>query len=228
MALFNNLNFQKTLSSLIGFDKYGMDRLRAVEWGRKYLWAIKFLERPVSIGSIPPEPFNDYFPASDIDLEIANVDSHPMSFGQKDYKIPIRSGTKQLSITFFDDTNSTLLKWMRDWIEKDILNDGNFVSCLYDSHEITDSFGKRRSVAPYRTVEIVQLTPFMEETGIRYELEIYPEGNINFNGASQSEATTYTMNFVIVGEKFEANKKDQRSAIDKAADIGRKTLGRFI
>jgi hypothetical protein len=228
MAISNNLIFRKTLSSLLGFDKYGMDRLRAVEWGRKYLWAIKFLERPSSVGSIPPEPFNDYFPASDVTLEVSNLESYIITMGQSEYKVPIRNGSKTLNITFFDDKDSTLMKWLRDWIELDILNEGKFISCLRDFHQVSDSFGVTRPVAVYRTVELVQLTPFMEETGVRHVLHVYPESNLEFSGESMAAAITYSMTFSIVGEEFEPSQKDKRSAVDKAKDIGIKTLGRFI
>jgi hypothetical protein len=226
-----NLNFKKQLSSLIGFDKFGIDQMRSVEWGRKYLWAIKFLDTNVEL----PTVFKDYFPASDVEFPVGSLDSFGFDLAQSSYKVPQRSQIKQMSVTFFDDINGSLLKWFRDWIEIDILNFGQFISCINDEHHIleeqsgqtTDSFGAERKVSPVRTIQIDQLKPDLEPTGLSYILKIYPEGEINFTGASASEATTYTVNFVIVGEN-RPPVSAKKSNTDKLKDLGVKTLGRFL
>lgn len=232
----SNLNFKKQLSSLIGFDKYGIDQMRSVEWGRKYLWAVRFLNAGRGIGDVPPAPFNDFFPASDVEFPIVNLNSFNFELGQSGYRIPQRSESRQISITFFDDINSNLLKWFRDWIEIDILNRGRFISCLNDNHYLSeidssrseDSFGLVRRVHPTRVIQIEQLLPDLEPTGISYNLYVYPEGEINFTGASASEATTYTVNFVIVGEKDQAKIEKNSKQESKLKQTGIKTLGRFI
>jgi hypothetical protein len=230
-----NLNFQKQLSDVIGFDNYGVDQLRTVEWGRKYLWAVRFLSSGKGARDIPPPPFNDFFPASDVEFPLFSLDSYALDMGQSSYKIPQRSQVRQLSITFFDDVNSTLLKWFRDWVEIDILNKGKFVSCLRDDHNLDtienglkDSFGNGGVVRPVRVIQVEQLTPQLEPTGLAYNLHIYPEGEINFVGASASEAQTYTVNFVIVGETQQKQKEKEGSNVNKLKDLGVKTLGRFL
>jgi len=227
-----NLNFQKQLSSLIGFDNYGVDQLRSVEWGRKYLWAVKFLDTTATL----PDPFKEFFPASNVEFPVGSLDSFSFDLAQSSYKIPQRSQIRQMSITFFDSVDGALLKWFKDWIHIDILNFGEFVSCINDEHLISedsgkgrdrDSFGKQRKVAPIRTIQVEQLKPDLEPTGLTYILKVYPEGEINFVGSSASEATTYTVNFVIVGEnKPPASSK--KSNTEKLSNLGVKTLGRFL
>lgn len=226
-----NLNFQKQLTNLIGFDNYGVDQLRSVEWGRKYLWAVKFLDTTATL----PDPFKEFFPASDVEFPVGSLDSFSFDLAQSAYKIPQRGQIKQMSITFFDNINGSLLKWFKDWIEIDILNFGQYVSCINDDHAIfeyeggrtADSFGVKRKVAPIRTIQVEQLKPNLEPTGLTYILKVYPEGEINFVGSSASEATTYTVNFVIVGENKPPT-SSKKSNIDKLSDLGVKTLGRFL
>ena len=229
-----NLNFQKLVSELVGFDEYGIDQIRTVEWGRRYLWGIKFLSTTNSTAALPPAPFDSFFPASDVEFPVSVLDSYSFEYAQSSYKIPKQSSVKQISITFFDDTESKLMRWLKDWVEIDLLNFGNFVSCLEDDHKIsdirlgaTDSFGNDRQIAPVRTVEIQQLSPSFEPTGLKFLFDIYPEGEINFSGTSASEANTYAINFVVVGEKS-TNNIDDRTPTKKLKDLGIKTLGRFI
>jgi hypothetical protein len=151
---------------------------------------------------------------------------------QSSYKIPQRGGIKQVSITFYDDINSTLMRWFRDWVEIDIKNKGKFISCINDDHSLAsinavDSFGNStRNVTPVRAVRIEQLNASLQPTGLTYELKVYPEGDLNFSGGSTSEVNAYTINFVIVGDKTEQSKG--RAKKDILANESIKLLGRFV
>lgn len=152
-----------------------IEQLRAVEWGAKYLWDIKF--------EGAPSPFDLWFPASDVDEELANLDSYAVESSQNSFKVP-RTGTAlNLRITFFDDARFTLLNWMTNWVNKEILNDGKHVSTLETC---------------IKQVTVIKLNS-RKEIIKKSSYWVYPDGLIAFNGSSTPDSQQYSIPFVIVG-----------------------------
>lgn len=206
---------------------YGIGQLRNIEWGVKYRWAVRFLE------PLPPEPFERFFPASDIDFPEATLDSFTFVQGQTDLKVPQRQTVREMSLTFYDNENSALVNWLKDWIKIDIFNDGKFVSCLRDDHPIEGQriveFERDSRVYPVRTLQFVKLNSDLEPIdGTEQILDVYPEGTINFNGSSASEALLYTINFVIVGERLDKARGSNSEYLNRQSRGLTKILGRFI
>jgi hypothetical protein len=175
-----------------------IDQIRLIDWGKKFNWAVSFKEPKINDSRFE----GGFFPASDISVIGATLDSYNFDMGQSTYAIPQRSTTRRLTMTFYDTKEHTLLAWLKTWIRIDILNNGQFLSCLKDSHPpvVQNDFTYPR-VYPTRQVEVIKLdndlTP-LENTRAIYT--VYPEGEIEDAGSSSSEFTTYTITFVIVGE----------------------------
>jgi hypothetical protein len=87
-----------------------------------------------------------------------------------------------------------------------------------------DSFGVRRNVKPVRPMRVALLDAFKDEIQV-YQYLVYPEGNIDWNGAQASDAQMYTITFSVVKV---INEKDRKSfsLFSKAGIL--ESLGRFI
>lgn len=211
-------NLEQAISRLIEGDS-GITAIRSIEWDRKYLWLIEFVDAEL------PEPFNKMFPASAFSRLGASIESDSFRFGQTELSLPVRGGSAEnISVTFYDDIDRTLYRWMSDWMNLDILNDGNFVSCLKDSHQVVrpDAFGKIRAVQPVRTMKISLLDGYRKEFKTQL-FDVYPTGDLEFSGAQVSEAQEYTITFNVVG-KSSGKANDYNVGIDLLRDIA----GRII
>lgn len=219
-------NIQRIIEDKIGLNKFGIGLLRNVEWGKKYLWSVRFFD------PAPPVPFDSWFPASDITVPEANLNSFNFDQGQGSFKAPQRTDIKEISLTFYDDSNQTLLTWMKSWIAIDIMNNGKYVSCLKDDHLPeggASPYGYTR-VYPVRTMEVTKLDESLEPIKGQTQIySVYPEGNIEFQGGSASESNIYTINFTVVGEGGPKDLPDRDDEfLTQAKKIAVQTLGRFF
>ena len=218
-------NIEQSISKFLE-GKSGITMIRAVEWDKKYLWTVDFKDTGVDSCN-PPAPFDDFFPANDITIPMANLESMIFDTPQTSFKIPQRSQNMDITVTFYDDQKKTLLLWLKDWMQLDILNDGRFISGLQDKHKLVtgqDSFGKVRNVKPVRPMRVALLDAFKDEVQV-YQFLVYPEGNIDWNGAQASDAQMYTITFSVVKVISE---KDRKSFSILSKEGVLESLGRFI
>lgn len=221
--MFGLPNIEQSISNFLEGNK-GITSVRSIEWEKKYLWVIDFVQNG---DHQPPAPFDNLFPANDVTMSFAISESNSLQLPQSAMKFPLQGGQSDISITFYDDQKRTLLTWLSDWVNLDLQNDGRFMSGMHDNHQVikgVDSFGKARKVRPLRTLRLALLDSFKDEV-LAYQFEVYPEGNIDWNGAQASDAQMYTINFVIV---HKANAKDlsKFNLFSKAGVL--ETLGRFF
>lgn len=213
------------ITGLFGSD--GIEAIRNTEWGKKYLWAVRF-SRPT-----PPSPFERYFPASDIEINDGEIEQLVFEQGQGSYKAPSKSTTRSLSITFYDDSRATLHKWMRDWIKLDILNNDQFMSCMLDDHAPVATrlveFAEGNRVWPTREIEFFRLDENWEPVvGTERRLTIYPESALQLDGSSQSELNVINLTFAIVGESTNVGREGNNdSFLKKAKSTAARVLNRF-
>ena len=224
------LNLDRNIDKVLGLDDVGIGNLRFTEWGKKYLWDVKF---DIASRTVRDElgKFKDFFPASDVEVLTANIDSLPFDLHLSAFKIPQKSEIKDITLTFYDDEANTLFRWFSDWMNLDILNNGNFISALNDDHRIseiepglTDSFGSDREVWPIRAMQIRRLDSMMKPISQNTYL-VYPEGQLTYNGSSASEAVIYTLKFIILGEY---KKVQPIGGLTTATSFAQEMLGRFI
>ena len=217
-------NLEHKISRFIEGDT-GITAVREIEFDRKYLWLIDFEDANL------PEPFDSLFPASSFDGVFSSIESDTFRFGQNELALPTRAGQHTtINVTFYDDINRTLYKWITDWINVDLLNRGNFVSGLKDSHQVvgedgqpsTDSFGKKRAVKPLRLMKVSLLDGYRKSTDTK-GYYVYPTGEIQFGGSHDSAPQEYTVTFVVAGT-LGVQGKSYNAVIDILRDIA----GRII
>jgi len=155
----------------------GIDSVRAVEWGRTYLWDIQFQDPTI------PSPFNTWFPAKEVEEELAKLNSHTFTSGISTYKIPQNTETLNVKITFYDNSDYDLLNWLENWINTISLNGGFYVATLSTAAKF---------------LQIIKMDN-ERNTIDTSSYWVYPEGTLTYMGNSESGAITYSMNFVIVG-----------------------------
>lgn len=213
-------NLERLVSNFLE-DGSGITAIRSVEWAKKYLWIVDFVDPK------PPAPFDKFFPANDITAPLSIVESQLIDLPHSSLSFPKRGVQQDLRITFYDDEQQTLLRWLSDWQKIDLLNQGLFVSGLGDSHQVVceDSFGDgQRRVSPLRQVRFALLDAFRDEVMVK-TYWVYPDGEIVFNGGQASEATTYSVNFKVVKDGLVA-KADPVSFF--SVKNLKQILGRFL
>jgi hypothetical protein len=153
------------------------------------------------------------------------METEEFPYGQMELSAPTGSKVKEMSITFYDDQNRTLLRWIKDWIELDIQNKGQFISGLGDAHQTVapDMEGRTRKVVPVRTIKLALLEAYKKEM-FAYTYGIFPTGEISYEGSHESEATQYTVTFKIVEDLTKKVKAGSGFGFDDVKGL----LGRFI
>lgn len=186
------------ISDFLEGGTVGMETIRRVNYSTSYLWTLDFID---TNGLLPPAPFDDYFPASDVNLDVGTVNSFTFDAGHTTLSFPRNTSFKGMDVTFYDDDRQTLQRWMSDWINLDIFNDGQYVSNLRDQHTVVvpDSFGQTRAVQPIRQIRMALLDR-QKQDALVYNYNIVPDGQLQFAGSQASEATQFNMRFNIVEE----------------------------
>ena len=152
-----------------------IDQIRSIEWSRSYLWDIRFPDAP--------SPFNEWFPAVDIEENTSILNSQEFNAGWTTFKIPYNTTLFDFKITFIDDVNHTLKSWLDNWINKEILSEGK---------------GTKPIKEIVKPVEVIKYNINKEVQSMNRYL-VYPEGGIYFNGSSEAEVLTYSVTFIITG-----------------------------
>lgn len=150
-------------------------QIRQIPWGRTYLWDLRFDDAP--------DRFRDWFPASDVDENVATLNTKVIEGGLSTYEIPERSSAFDITITFYDDEDHSLLEWITDWINSTILNGEQWVAVLEQS---------------VRRVDVVKLNSRRDVIKTSSYL-VFPKGAINYRGTSDAGIPQYAVSFAIVG-----------------------------
>jgi len=160
-----------------------IEQLRAVDWGAKYLWDVQF-------SPAAPSPFNTWFPAVDVEENVANLESLTIEAHIHTFKVPQRTSVKEIRLTFYDDSKNTLLTWLKDWMAGEasgssgiIANGGKYVRAV---SSIT------------RQLQVIKLNRKREQVSTAV-YQVYPETALTFAGSSASDVHMYTVPFVVVG-----------------------------
>lgn len=154
-----------------------IEKLRQIEWARQYKWEVEFFDPPL------PAPFNSFFPASDIDFGSASINNSTIDAPMRPGEIPFGTDTHHISITFYDDENLTVQTYMEDW-QKSVYNKGMYVAAL-------SSAARKIHIRYLNSINRVKK---------EYKYQIIPQGEIKNLGTSNSDANTFSLEFVIVGE----------------------------
>ena len=157
--------------------------LRNVEWSTSIDWDVRF-----SDGGGPGAPFTDWFPAIDVEENIATLNNHVIEAYMSSYEFPMGSSIFDLSVTFIDDVKYTVHEWLADWINNGILNydkgNGPYLTPLADA---------------VREIQLVRLDATREWSRRLRDVTylVTPDGTLNWQGASSPEVGTNTFRFSI-------------------------------
>lgn len=103
-----------------------LGRVRSVQWEQSHRWELSFTPAP-------PSPFNEWFPAVDVNHDHGTISTYGISAPVQDLEIPSRMGAKHLSISFLD-SDAVLEKWLESWRSQVVFQNSQTVapvaSCL--------------------------------------------------------------------------------------------------
>ena len=150
-------------------------QIRGIKWGQTWLWDLQFEKAPA--------PFNSWFPASDVEENKFTLNTKVIEGGISTYEVPEKTAAFDLTITFFDDEDHTLLEWLSTWVNSTILSGEKRVAVL-------DQAVKR--------VDVIKLNS-RRDTVKQNSYLVFPKGSINYRGTSDSGALQYAVPFMIAG-----------------------------
>lgn len=180
-----------------------IEQVRKVNWAPKHLWDVQFIDGPNHRSKIPAQ-FSKWIPASDISIDSANIETFSFSLHNQSFEVPLGTGVKTITMTIFDSNDYALFKWMRDWMNKDILNldtKAPFVS---------------RIETAVKTVNITKLDSLRNEMD-SFAYLVFPKASLVWEGSSNPEAQRYTITLVIAGE-ISNNKESIGGTLSAAAN----------
>lgn len=146
-----------------------------VQWGQSWYWDIRF--------DTAPAPFNEWFPAYEVDRSFASVNSFDFQGGNGAFKVPSGFGMRDVQLSFYDNDQATLETWLDEWVNGQIHND------LYSVRTLSE-------IA--RTVYIAQLSSTRSLVRT-HECMVYPQGDIKSLRNSQAGGAMLLVNFALVG-----------------------------
>lgn len=150
-------------------------QIRQVQWGAEYLWELRF---PAA-----PSPFNQWFPATDVEENLWNLEEKQFELFMNTYGIPAGTSLLDLKVTFNDDVYHTIRRWLTQWVNTEILNNN-------------------RGITPVgNCCKLVQLSKmnFQKQPISTSSYWVVPKGSMYYTGSSQSNVLNSMVEFTIVG-----------------------------
>jgi hypothetical protein len=149
-----------------------IEQLRAEEWSRTYLWDIQF----PSFGS-------RVFPAISVEEDIDNLQTHELQIFNTTLKVPLTTSNKMLKVTYIEFADHALTEWLTKWYREQMFGNGQYTSTVAEA---------------VRQCFVYLLRP--DRTILRErQYLVYPEGEIQFSGTSDSATVQASQSFVIAG-----------------------------
>lgn len=155
-----------------------LEQIRNVEWSRTYLWDIQFPEAPT--------PFNDWFPAVDVEYDIYSHTPYTVNAGQSTFKIPKASEALGVRVTFNDNVDNVLADWMEEWVQFTILGGRLWAASLDEA---------------VKEVRIARLgMDRIPTTGGLRSYWVMPEDTLIWRGTSDAGVNQYQISLHIAGD----------------------------
>lgn len=152
-----------------------LEQIRSIEWSRSWTWDIQFEDESM------PEPFTKWFPATDVEEGLYNLEPLQVTGGLGTFEVPKSWVMLSLNITFVDSAYLVLERWLEEWVNVTILGNGEYVACLQDS---------------VKKVHVAKLDGKKELVALNSYL-VFPTGPLNFSGNSASEVSSHQVEFRI-------------------------------
>lgn len=156
-----------------------LDCVRRVQWGSTHLWDIKFEDGPK--GFIGKN--GDWFPATTVSENIYVLETYSFNAGLvHGLELPKNTTPYSLTIEVADDVWMNIESWLADWVNNKILTPNGLAY-------IEDIVKKVHIAKITSKNELVSLSSYY----------VYPKGNLNFEGASESGQITHSVEFIVAG-----------------------------
>lgn len=187
-----------------------VEHLRGIEWGRAYSWDLRIPDAP--------SPFDSWFPAFDVQETIYDITTRDFEVGNIQLSVPEITNLKKLQITFYDDDRSTIHQFMEDWVFGVPEKGGKVKGGMFPNREYVRPLSECVKDIIIRRFDSTGLLTRRTAT-----YSVFPSGGFTFNGKSESEAVTNTIEFTVVGEDIEAKRTTgfRIPVIGEISSIGR-------
>jgi len=151
----------------------------ARDFARSYLWDIRIPEAP--------DPFQEWFPASDLDENLFGVDSGLVEFFNFSIQYPKKINLPKITLTMYDREDRVIYKWVRGWIANTMfhMNVAGSFPCV----EVLEEVVKEMIVVKLtHDKKIIDLVSYW----------VYPEAIADRN-TSGNELSMYSVPFIVAG-----------------------------
>ena len=163
-----------------------VEQMRLIEWARTHNWAVWFPDF-----SKTPSDFTTWFPATDINYSIMQLEKQDFSMGVGAFDIPKSKGIYQVTMSIFDGARARvgsatnvlqLHKWIETW-----------------ANEIVDlEKGVQTLSEACRQLEIIHYDSMSYKIG-HVSYAVFPHGEISFVGSSEVDINKIDLTFSIAG-----------------------------
>jgi hypothetical protein len=113
----------------------GIEELRRIDWAESHWWDIRFPDAPA--------PFQNWFPAKDVDEGLAIHDPYTLEIGNTKFVMPHKTSNRTLKITFNDNDSNVLLDWFTAWMNG-IHNGNQYVTTITSASKLVMLMKKNR------------------------------------------------------------------------------------
>ena len=149
-------------------------KVQGVAWDDGTRWDIRVPDAPA--------PFDEWFPAANVEINEVISNLHTFEVGQTEFSIPRTAGQLSLTVTFYDSVSRVLINWLKDWVWKEIHNEGRGVTPVLDA------------VKPIEVAHIGEDGSMIEF----HRYEVIPSGTLTTTLSSTPELQTRSLEFVII------------------------------
>jgi hypothetical protein len=170
---------------MAGFTPLHIEDLRSIEWSKDHLWDARLFDVKSTSqgGGGDIGKFTKWFPATTVDENLATLNNHTFEGFLSTYSVPLNSSEFTITLGFYDDEQHSIVHWLTNWINNGILNGGKYVTT---ANEAKRSLQIRKFTAQHK---IISNTIYW----------VIPDGELNFEGSSESGIHEYSMTFKVLG-----------------------------
>lgn len=178
-----------------------LEQLRSVSWGASYLWDLRFPDE----GSLP-DPFKKWFPAQSVEEPLGDITSFDFDLFNGTYAVPKGFQKKELTVTFYDNSNHDLERWFEFWMNTIAAPDQKYTATLEESVKQLDISRLSLSGGPVTKNSYTQTDRQSPGDVVTRSYWVYPNGTFSFSGDSEpNNLKTFNISFNVVGKKMLEN-----------------------
>lgn len=171
-------------------------KVASVQWGSQNHWNVSFPNKGANEKVAPlPNPFDDWFPATDVTLNEVSLESNTVRLGLSEFKFSQSYSAPDLTLTVVDTEDEKLYRWYKAWV--DYIRGGDTMKTLDESYKLIqiESYSKTGSSSSGLSKSVKGR---WKSNGIR-TYKIVPTGIVSWSRGSSAETVNIALTFDIVG-----------------------------